>query len=189
MRRHAAGSRQQPTRAAARACRELPRRAYVPSRHKGEFPGHVTSAGLTAADDILSAALRNGRFTFDHLEVAGLANDDDQNGLESARCTMKLNSELVERTLNQIDAEAISEDHPVVPKLKGLFGDHTFFLDTAGLNIVEPIEMGEIVDPTQERPQRGEVVNRANWHDADPPRLRPHPPLPTDAIVEFGSMH
>jgi hypothetical protein len=103
---------------------------------------------------------------------------------------MKLNSELVERTLSQIDAEAISEDHPVLPKLKGLFGDHTFFLDTAGLNIIEPIEMEEIIEPTEERrPQRGELVNLANWDDADPPRLLPHPPVSTDVIVEFGSMH
>ena len=39
---------------------------------------------------------------------------------------MKLNSEMVDRTLSQIDAEAISEDHPLVPKLKTMFGDHTF---------------------------------------------------------------
>jgi hypothetical protein len=102
---------------------------------------------------------------------------------------MKLNSELVERTLSQIDAEAISEDHPVLPKLKGLFGDHTFFLDTVGLNIIEPIEMEEIIEPTEERPQRGEVVNVANWDDTDPPRLRPHAPVSTDVIVEFGLMH
>lgn len=49
---------------------------------------------------------------------------------------MKLNSELVERTLGQIEAKAIPEDHPVFPKLKDLFGDHTFFLDASGLNIV-----------------------------------------------------
>ncbi len=102
---------------------------------------------------------------------------------------MKLNSELVERALSQIDAEAISEDHPVLPKLKGLFGDHTFFIDTAGLNIIEPIDMVEIDEPMEERPQRGKVVNVANWDDADPPRLLPHVPQATDVIVEFEPMH
>jgi hypothetical protein len=33
------------------------------------------------------------------------------------------------------------------------------------------------------------LVNLANWDDADPPRLLPHPPVSTDVIVEFGSMH
>jgi hypothetical protein len=33
-----------------------------------------------------------------------------------------------------------SEDHPVIPELNDLFGEHTFFLDHNGLNIVEPAE-------------------------------------------------
>lgn len=93
---------------------------------------------------------------------------------------MKLDAELVERTLGQIEAEAIPEDHPVLPKLKDLFGDHTFFLDNNGLNIVEPME---------ERPQTGEVVNVASWDDADPPHLLPHMPESTDVMVEFAPTH
>jgi hypothetical protein len=66
---------------------------------------------------------------------------------------MKLNAALVERTLGQIEAEAIPEDHPVLPKLKGLFGDHTFFLDKSGLNIIEPME---------EKPQTARLLNFAH---------------------------
>ena len=51
---------------------------------------------------------------------------------------MKLSSALVERTLTQVDAQAIPENHPVIPQLNSLFGDHTFFLDGNGLKIVEP---------------------------------------------------
>jgi hypothetical protein len=93
---------------------------------------------------------------------------------------MKLNAELVERTLDQIEAEAIPEDHPVFPKLKGLFGDHTFFLDPGGLNIIEPME---------EKPQTGVMVNVASWDDADPPHLLPHVPESTHVMVEFGPVH
>lgn len=93
---------------------------------------------------------------------------------------MKLNSELVERTLDQIEADAIPEDDPVVPKLRGLFGDHTFFLDNSGLNIVEPME---------EKPRIGKLVNVASWNDADPPQLLPHVPELTDVLIELGSMH
>ena len=51
---------------------------------------------------------------------------------------MKLNTATAERTQSQFDAQAIPENHPVVHQLNSLFGDHTFFLDAQGLNIVEP---------------------------------------------------
>ena len=51
---------------------------------------------------------------------------------------MKLTSAQVERTLSQLaEGQAIPDSHPVVPQLNELFGDHTFFLDSNGLNIVE----------------------------------------------------
>jgi len=40
---------------------------------------------------------------------------------------MKLNSAQVEQTLTQFEANVIPDDHPLVPKLNELFGDHTFF--------------------------------------------------------------
>jgi len=51
---------------------------------------------------------------------------------------MKLASAMIDRTLDQFEAEALPDNHPVVPQLNQLFGDHTFFLDANGLNIVEP---------------------------------------------------
>jgi hypothetical protein len=36
--------------------------------------------------------------------------------------------------------QVIPDDHPMVPKLNELFGDHTFFLNSDGLNVVEPNE-------------------------------------------------
>jgi hypothetical protein len=96
---------------------------------------------------------------------------------------MKLTSVQVERTLSQFQAEAVPDDHPVVPQLNNLFGEHTFFLDGSGLNIVEPAETA--------RPgtQAAKVVNLANWSDDDPARLEPHEPEPTDVVVVLGSKH
>jgi hypothetical protein len=96
---------------------------------------------------------------------------------------MKLTSAQVERTLTQFQAEAIPDDHPVVPQLNSLFGEHTFFLDSAGLNIVEPSEAGRA------EAQSAKVVNLANWSDANPARLEPHEPEPTDLVVVLGSKH
>ena len=96
---------------------------------------------------------------------------------------MKLTSAQVERTLTQFRGEAIPDNHPVIPQLNSLFGEHTFFLDSHGLNIVEPAEAGA------SGAQSAKVVNVANWSDADPNRLEPHEPEPTDVVVALGSKH
>jgi hypothetical protein len=53
---------------------------------------------------------------------------------------MKLTSMQVSRTLRQIQARPIPENHPIISQLKGLFGEHTFFLDHDGLSILEPVD-------------------------------------------------
>jgi hypothetical protein len=47
---------------------------------------------------------------------------------------------LLLRVIHASKARAIPDDHPVIPQLNDLFGEHTFFLDRKGLNIVEPAE-------------------------------------------------
>jgi hypothetical protein len=93
---------------------------------------------------------------------------------------MKLTSAQVERTLTQFQGEAIPENHPVIPQLNSLFGEHTFFLDSQGLNIVEPAEAAG------SGAQAAKVVNVANWSDANRNRLKPHEPEPTDVVVTLG---
>lgn len=90
---------------------------------------------------------------------------------------MKLNSELVDRTLNQIDAQAVPEDGPLFMRLKDIFGDHTFFLDADGLNIVEPMDGS---------PQAANVVSLASWDSAERQSLVPHSPEPTDVVVQLA---
>jgi hypothetical protein len=91
---------------------------------------------------------------------------------------MKLTSIQVEQTLSQIRAEAIPEDDPVISELNDLFGDHTFFIDDNGLNIVEPIESSNDVESAQ-------VVNLADWRDANMTKLAAHEPEPTNVFVTF----
>jgi hypothetical protein len=97
---------------------------------------------------------------------------------------MKLTSEQVARTINQFEVQAIPDSHPAIPQLNELFGDHTFLLDTNGLNILEPadeIPRGPV--------QAARIVNLANWSDDTLTRLAPHEPEPTGAIVELESKH
>lgn len=93
---------------------------------------------------------------------------------------MKLNASQVERTLSQFEARAIPENHPAVQQLADLFGDHTFFLDVRGLNIVEPAQEDSGSDAVQ-------VVNIARWTDASRTSLTPQDPEPTPVFVSLGS--
>ena len=56
---------------------------------------------------------------------------------------MRLNETQVKQTLSQFDAQVLPDDHPAVTQLNSLFGDHTFFLDGAGLKVLEPNETGD----------------------------------------------
>ncbi|WMT79687.1 hypothetical protein [Bradyrhizobium sp. Ash2021] len=96
---------------------------------------------------------------------------------------MKLNSAQIERALSQFDAQALPDNHPAVPQLNSLFGDHTFFLDNSGLNVLEPTEAPEVGT------QIGKIVNLADWSDDNLTKLTPHEPEPTGVVVSLGSKH
>jgi hypothetical protein len=95
---------------------------------------------------------------------------------------MKMNSAQIEQTLHQLNAEAIPVEHPVMQQLERLFGNHTYFLDGKGLNIVEPVE----VEQNSSR-RRGVVVNLADWTDAKTSSLQPHEPESTDLVIDLGT--
>ena len=92
---------------------------------------------------------------------------------------MKMTSAQIEQTLHQFDAEALPPEHPMMPELERIFGDHTYFLDSNGLNIVEPFEAANNTC------RRGVVVNLASWADADAESLRTHEPESTDLVVDL----
>jgi hypothetical protein len=96
---------------------------------------------------------------------------------------MRLNSTQVKQTLSQFDAEVLPDDHPAVTQLNNLFGDHTFFLDSVGLKVLEPAEA-----PATEA-RTGEVVSLADWSDATLTRLKPHEPELTGVVIALESKH
>ena len=90
---------------------------------------------------------------------------------------MKLSLAQLERVEEQYDGQIVPDGHDVAPQLENMFGDHTFFLDSRGLNIVEPSPQDE---------QIGTVVNLADWTDEKRTMLSPHPPQPTSVMIEIG---
>jgi len=95
---------------------------------------------------------------------------------------MKLTSEQVARTMKQFEIQALPDNHPAVPQLNELFGEHTFLLDNNGLNILEPADANP-----RGRVQAARVINLANWSDDSLTRLAPHEPEPTGAVIELES--
>jgi hypothetical protein len=93
---------------------------------------------------------------------------------------MKLTSAQVERTMSQFEVQALPDNHPAVPELNELFGEHTFLLDSNGLNILEPAD-----EVARGGIQAARVVNLANWSGDNLNKLAPHEPQPTGAIVEL----
>jgi hypothetical protein len=96
---------------------------------------------------------------------------------------MKLNSTQLERTLSQFTAEVLPDDHPALKQLSNIYGEHTFFLNGNGLNVLEP------ADTAETDAQTGEIVSLANWSDATLTSLRPHEPEPTGVLVVLESKH
>src|SRR5262249_45102748 len=101
---------------------------------------------------------------------------------------MQLTPAQVKRALSQFDAEAVPTDHPALPQLTRLFGDHTFFLDRSGSNTGDPTAAGTDPNAGTGAPAC-QVINLASWNDGDPPVLEPHEPTPTDIVIQFETMH
>ncbi|ETR76384.1 hypothetical protein X566_17810 [Afipia sp. P52-10] len=90
---------------------------------------------------------------------------------------MKLNEAEVQRTLSQFEARVVPESHPVATHLSEVFGPHTFFIDSSGVNVLEPAAAPDA------GARRGEIVNLAYWSDGTFTALNAHEPEPTGVLV------
>jgi hypothetical protein len=92
---------------------------------------------------------------------------------------MKLTPAQIEQTASQFEAQAIPDESQLVPELSRLFGEHTFFLGSSGLHIVDPAESAAAEAPM------GRVVKLASWTDSHRTTLAPHEPEFTDIVIEL----
>lgn len=93
---------------------------------------------------------------------------------------MKLSAQQIESIERQLGAEPIAEDNPAMDTLKSQFGDHTFYADTEGLSVLEPLE-------ADSGGHRATVVQVATWADDQKTALVPHDPLVRDIVVDLES--
>lgn len=97
---------------------------------------------------------------------------------------MRLTTKQIEHTLDQIPAQAIPDDNPVMAQLNQTYGDHTFFLDHDGLHIVETVAAND--DGLDTALQTANVVRLASWTDGGRTTLAAHEPEVTETTVDIG---
>lgn len=95
---------------------------------------------------------------------------------------MKLSNVRIQQALDQLEARTVvvPEQHPKTAELNEIFGEHTFFLDDEGLEIIEPAALEDGM-----KENAGEVIKIAMWNDASRTVLAPHPAEATGNVVIF----
>jgi hypothetical protein len=94
---------------------------------------------------------------------------------------MRLTPLQIERAVGQFQFQQVPDDSRLMPELSRTFGDHTFFIGSAGLHIIDPVEVDEIGRPV------GRIVKLASWTDPQHTTLAAHEPEFTDAVIDLGS--
>jgi hypothetical protein len=93
---------------------------------------------------------------------------------------MKLTSAQIKQATKQMEARPVPDDSQLAPKLNEVFGDHTFFLASTGLHIVDS------TGATDDGETTGRVVRLASWADEHCTSLAPHAPEFTGVVVNLG---
>jgi hypothetical protein len=94
---------------------------------------------------------------------------------------MKLNSNQIAAVKQDLSADPLDEDNPAMGSLREAFGDHTFYVGSDGLFVIEPVENASHPgEPAQ-------LVLVAAWTDEDKKALQPVPPQHTETIVDLAT--
>lgn len=94
---------------------------------------------------------------------------------------MKLDDQQMDAVLQQVGAEPIPEDNPIVEQLNGAFGEHTYYVGQEGLFVFEA------VDRPAAQGDQIVAVHIAEWADADKTELGTVEPRVTEVVVTPGS--
>lgn len=111
---------------------------------------------------------------------------------------MKLTSQQVASVKQELGADPIEETNPAMETLRNAFGDHTFYLASDGLFVLEPADTVS-QEGGDETPAEGteasaksmdepaHLVRIAAWTDENKNALQPAPPQATDTVVDLAA--
>lgn len=93
---------------------------------------------------------------------------------------MKLSNHQVAAVKRELGADPIDAASPATAELANVFGDHTFYLASDGLFIIEPVESSELDrEPAQ-------IIRVAAWVDERKQELQPVPPEATEQVLDLS---
>jgi len=94
---------------------------------------------------------------------------------------MKLNSNQIAAVREDLIAEPLEEENPAMASLRQAFGDHTFYVGSEGLFVVEPVE--DDAHPGEP----AQLVLVAAWTDEEKKALQPVPPQQTEKVIDLAA--
>lgn len=108
---------------------------------------------------------------------------------------MKLNTQQIASVKQEIGAEPVEEANPAMEPLRNAFGDHTFYVGSEGLFVLEPVDAGGEQDAPSETAGQGasdlgepaQLVLIASWANEEKNALQPVPAQATDKVIDLAA--
>jgi hypothetical protein len=94
---------------------------------------------------------------------------------------MKLNDQQIAAVKASVNIDAIDAENPAVPELVKAFGDHTFFVVTEGLFILEEVDNPELPGTP------AEFILVAGWANEEKSALQGVRPTPSNTIIDLDT--
>jgi len=97
------------------------------------------------------------------------------------RYSMKLNDQQIAAVKASVNIDAVPADNPAVPQLAEAFGDHTFFVVTDGLFILEEVDRPELPGTP------AEFILIAGWANEERNALQGVEPTRSNTIIDLDT--
>lgn len=102
---------------------------------------------------------------------------------------MKLNTQQIAAVKQEIGADPVEDSNPAMEPLRDAFGDHTFYVGSEGLFVLEPVDAGDAQGaeaPAAEPAEPAQLVLIAGWANEEKNALQPVPAQATTTVVDLA---
>lgn len=111
---------------------------------------------------------------------------------------MKLSTQQVAAVKQELGADPVDEANPAMETLRNAFGDHTFYLASDGLFVLEPADKDAAEtasaantdtakEPAQQMKEPAHLVLVAAWTDENKNSLQPTPAQVSATVVDLAA--
>jgi len=103
---------------------------------------------------------------------------------------MKLSTQQVAAVKQELGADPVDEANPAMETLRQAFGDHTFYLASDGLFVLEPADAADAnsaQEPAQQMSEPAHLVLVAAWTDENKNSLQPAPAQVSATVVDLAA--